>query len=298
MWPLKSLLPLLALIVWPFAAGADVPPPQFPSKDVRTVADSYVGPEGKAEVSLILTHVGAYLPEARERQRTLARLASDFRLKVDRVYHGQLAFLRVSDRFEDRDRLIALVRELRAKAEGTGISFGLAYREGEAGSIPSVSTDEVIAGVRKDYAMEELVAAMQERGYALLAVHPYLKTHAVFAAANRDDVDLMAAARRIVEETPADFAYPNFTAVSFDTETLLNDTRFGDQWHLRNTGQNGGTVDADADLSLAWDITLGAAGTVIAIHENGGFDTPPNGNPVEAELNGNSQSNQGQGDDK
>lgn len=290
---LRSLLPLLVLMVWPYATVADTPPPHFPSKDVRTTPDSYVGPEGKMELSLILSHIGAYLPEAREQQQALRRLANDFELKIEQVYREQLAFLRVPDQAGNRDKLIALVRDLREKADGTGIKFGLAYRDGEAGSVPSISTDEVIAGVHKDGRMDELVAEMKERGYALLAVHPYLKTHAVFAAPDRDDVDLMAVARRIVEETQAEFAYPNFTAVSFDAETLLNDTRFNDQWHLRNTGQNGGTVDADADLSLAWDITLGAAGTVIAIHENGGFDTThpdltPNlwANPGETPGNG------------
>lgn len=36
-----------------------------------------------------------------------------------------------------------------------------------------------------------------------------------------------------------------------------NDASFGDQWSLNNTGQNGGTVDADIDAIEAWDITTG-----------------------------------------
>lgn len=40
-------------------------------------------------------------------------------------------------------------------------------------------------------------------------------------------------------------------------ETVPNDTEFTQQWHHRNTGQGGGTVDADIDSDEAWDITTG-----------------------------------------
>lgn len=36
-----------------------------------------------------------------------------------------------------------------------------------------------------------------------------------------------------------------------------NDPTFGSQWHHRNTGQSGGTPDADIDADEAWDITTG-----------------------------------------
>lgn len=36
-----------------------------------------------------------------------------------------------------------------------------------------------------------------------------------------------------------------------------NDTEFNQQWHHVNTGQTGGTVDADIDIDEAWDITTG-----------------------------------------
>lgn len=39
--------------------------------------------------------------------------------------------------------------------------------------------------------------------------------------------------------------------------TIPNDPEFGVQWHHRNTGQSGGTADADIDSDEAWDITTG-----------------------------------------
>ncbi len=38
-----------------------------------------------------------------------------------------------------------------------------------------------------------------------------------------------------------------------------NDPRFVNQWHLNNTGQGGGTVDADSDLPEAWDVIPGGS---------------------------------------
>ena len=40
-------------------------------------------------------------------------------------------------------------------------------------------------------------------------------------------------------------------------ETVPNDTQLSQQWHHVNTGQTGGTSDADIDSDLAWDITTG-----------------------------------------
>lgn len=40
-------------------------------------------------------------------------------------------------------------------------------------------------------------------------------------------------------------------------ETIPDDLEFGTQWQWLNTGQDGGTADADVDAELAWDITTG-----------------------------------------
>lgn len=47
--------------------------------------------------------------------------------------------------------------------------------------------------------------------------------------------------------------------------TLPGDPNVGAQWHHNNTGQGGGTVDADIDSDLAWDITQG--GTTASGHD-------------------------------
>ncbi|HOZ02097.1 MAG TPA: S8 family serine peptidase, partial [Candidatus Syntrophosphaera sp.] len=48
-----------------------------------------------------------------------------------------------------------------------------------------------------------------------------------------------------------------------------NDPRYAEQWHYNNTGQTGGTVDADIDLPEAWDIEKGFSEVVVCIQDQG-----------------------------
>lgn len=47
------------------------------------------------------------------------------------------------------------------------------------------------------------------------------------------------------------------------------DPQFGAQWHFHNTGQSGGTVDADVDGPEAWDVTRGSESVRIAVVDTG-----------------------------
>jgi hypothetical protein len=67
-----------------------------------------------------------------------------------------------------------------------------------------------------------------------------------------DETELLAAVRR----------HPAVVAAQFNhfiqlRDTFPDDPSFPLQWQWTNTGQNGGTPDADVDAELAWDITTG-----------------------------------------
>jgi hypothetical protein len=60
-------------------------------------------------------------------------------------------------------------------------------------------------------------------------------------------------------------------------ETVPDDLQLGQQWHHINTGQTGGTADADIDSDLAWDITTGGTSAtnddiVVCIIEGANLD--------------------------
>jgi hypothetical protein len=62
------------------------------------------------------------------------------------------------------------------------------------------------------------------------------------------------------------YAEPNYAVQSLATP---NDPLFGQLWGLQNTGQSGGTVDADIDAPGAWDIATGSSAVVVAVIDTG-----------------------------
>ncbi|MFW8589936.1 S8 family serine peptidase [Glaciecola sp. 2405UD65-10] len=74
-------------------------------------------------------------------------------------------------------------------------------------------------------------------------------------------------AMEILKNNPAvAYVEPNYVW----TKSLTpNDPSYGDLWGLNNTGQSGGTVDADIDAAEAWDITTGSSEVVIGVIDSG-----------------------------
>lgn len=62
------------------------------------------------------------------------------------------------------------------------------------------------------------------------------------------------------------------------TRAIPNDPLFANQWHLRNTGQTGGTVGADVEVEPVWDNYRGT-GVVIGIVDDGLEHTHPDLSP-------------------
>jgi len=68
------------------------------------------------------------------------------------------------------------------------------------------------------------------------------------------------------------YTQPNIISYA-ENHYTPNDDSLSTQWYLSNDGSNwNGTVDADADLLEAWDITTGSAKVKVAVLEGGGFD--------------------------
>lgn len=64
-----------------------------------------------------------------------------------------------------------------------------------------------------------------------------------------------------------EFAEPNFLIKK--DQLITNDPQSGDQWALRNTGQNGGQFGSDINVITAWQTTTGARSTVVAVIDSG-----------------------------
>ena len=81
------------------------------------------------------------------------------------------------------------------------------------------------------------------------------------------------------KQTGVLYAEPNFvysisetTASTAPDDPAMTD---GSLWGLHNTGQSGGTADADIDAPEAWDLTTGSADVVLAVIDTGVDYTHP-----------------------
>ncbi len=63
-------------------------------------------------------------------------------------------------------------------------------------------------------------------------------------------------------------AVPNVRVYAL-LQTMPNDPRFSELWGMHNTGQTGGTPDADIDAPEAWDSATDGSGVVVAVLDSG-----------------------------
>lgn len=92
-------------------------------------------------------------------------------------------------------------------------------------------------------------------------VHPRMDL-AIFDA--NENLAAREAAYRARPEV--DFVHPDYLGGG---GFVPNDTFYGDQWHLSNTGQSGGTAGADIEAEAGWDIAAGGASVVVAVLDTG-----------------------------
>jgi serine protease len=63
-----------------------------------------------------------------------------------------------------------------------------------------------------------------------------------------------------------DFAEPDYRVTA---DATTNDPRLGSLWGLNNSGQSGGTADADIDAPEAWNTTTGSGNFVVGVIDSG-----------------------------
>ena len=75
-----------------------------------------------------------------------------------------------------------------------------------------------------------------------------------------DGADPRDVAAWLRKHAGVEYAEPNYYRY---LDVIPNDPRFNEMYGLDNTGQTGGTADADIDAPEAWDITTGSANVVV-----------------------------------
>ncbi|MEZ4359016.1 MAG: S8 family serine peptidase [Kofleriaceae bacterium] len=79
-------------------------------------------------------------------------------------------------------------------------------------------------------------------------------------------VTVEAALELLRKDPTVKYAEPNYIVHAFATP---NDARFNELWGMNNTGQTGGTADADIDAVEAWDNSVGSSEIVVGVVDTG-----------------------------
>lgn len=82
----------------------------------------------------------------------------------------------------------------------------------------------------------------------------------------RPGADIEQAIKIISRHPAVKYAEPNYVIKAIGTP---DDPDFVSLWGMNNTGQNGGTNDADIDAVEAWDVTTGDSSVVIGVIDTG-----------------------------
>ena len=78
--------------------------------------------------------------------------------------------------------------------------------------------------------------------------------------------EVSALVAQFLKHPAIEYAEPNYIV---HTEAIPNDPGFDQLWGLNNTGQTGGTPDADIDAPEAWDISTGSTNVIVGVIDSG-----------------------------
>ncbi len=235
-------------------------------------------------------------------------VAGQAAMQVGRVLPDGIVILSTRDTL-DRAGVRQRARAVR-DAVGQGARAALVLRASPTGA-PFFLTDEFIVQFNPDVSRTAIDALNAQNGVGIVTANRYVLNQFVLRVPVTSQTDALEMANRYEEHALTRYAHPNFVTIvelrggppdatrRAVQPVIPNDPLFPNQWHLNNTGQSGGTVDADIDAPEAWDITLGIAAVRIGVVD-GGFnsahpDLLPNrwtnpgeipGNGIDDDVNG------------
>jgi hypothetical protein len=128
-----------------------------------------------------------------------------------------------------------------------------------------VTTNEIIVALKPDTDPQQVLGTDPR----FANYRPLLGTPDQFVVTLKGDRNPLEIANSLQSDVRLNWATPNFYQQR-ERFFTPNDPLYTNQWHLHNTGQVGGTPDADVDAPEAWDVTPGGSpNVVIAVVDDG-----------------------------
>ena len=292
----QNVKPLCFILILGLLVASCVPPKPTP-KPPQTEDDFYFSNGEKIPITIALNQIGIVANEGVASEQIEA-FASELGLELIREVSESMFILGLSQPLK-RDFLTNFTREVKRRGEQLLREAGLVIGD----LTPMLLTDEFIALFNPEVTQEQIDELNRSNNVEIVSPDPFVKNQYLFRVIEATRVDALGMANQYHESPLTKFSHPNFWLVLELNGHKPKDPLFGEQWHLDNTGQGGGTADADVDAPLAWNITMGSPGVVIAVLDNGfdltHEDLAPNlfTNPGEKPKNGKDDDKNGFVDD-
>lgn len=133
-------------------------------------------------------------------------------------------------------------------------------------NIPKYAEGEILVKFKKGILQERISAINSGADVRDIRVIPKIGLHRLRANKNKSTKELLELYRK---DPGVEYAEPNYIVT---IEANPNDADYALLWGLNNTGQTGGTVDADIDAPEAWDYLYGSWGDVVVAVIDTGVD--------------------------
>jgi len=127
-------------------------------------------------------------------------------------------------------------------------------------------TGEIIIHFASDWDKKTITSWANVRGLTIIKNFSF--SPQTYLISGPEGLESLNLANEIYLSGEVVYAYPNWLK-TMPTRAIPDDTLFNDQWHLRNTGQGGGTVGEDVNIVNVWDTYRGTTDEVIAIVDDG-----------------------------
>ena len=131
---------------------------------------------------------------------------------------------------------------------------------------PAFRTDQILVQPRKNTASDAIARFHTLHQSQVLKTFPRLNRLQVLRVPQNETVASLIA--KYQQSDLVEFAEPDYVT---HADATPNDPAYlnGTLWGLNNTGQNGGTPDADIDAPEAWDVLSSASNIVVALLDTG-----------------------------
>jgi len=152
------------------------------------------------------------------------------------------------------------------KAVGKTRYFAPLYsQDGEAVAI----IPEVVVRLKAGKDRAAFDAFCQAHGFTIISGLEFTEQEFLLDPNAQDAEGVFDAAQQLSALPGVEWAEPNVAFHPRMYAVTPNDPYYPSQWHLNNTGQGGGTPDADIDASEAWEVTTGDPSVIVAVLDEG-----------------------------